>query len=71
MDNIKFSSIFEPTVTTIGQPMYEIGNKAMELLLKVINKEEKLQKKFVLEEGLIVRESCGAMRGETAGEAME
>lgn len=70
MDNIKFSSIFEPTVTTIGQPMYEIGNKAMELLLKVINKQENLQKKFVLEEQLIVRESCGAKRDEAAGEAM-
>ena len=70
MDNIKFSSIFEPTVTTIGQPMYEIGNKAMELLLKVINKQENLQKKFVLEEQLIVRESCSTKRDEAAGEAM-
>ena len=59
MDNIKFASIFEPSITTIAQPMCEIGCTAMELLLKVINKEAIPQKKVVLKDELIVRESCG------------
>lgn len=62
MDNIKFASIFEPAVTTIAQPMYQIGCTAMELLLKVINKEKIPQKKFVLKDELIVRESCGGIQ---------
>jgi LacI family repressor for deo operon, udp, cdd, tsx, nupC, and nupG len=60
MDNIKFASIFEPSIiTTIAQPMCEIGCTAMELLLKVINKEAIPQKKVVLKDELIVRASCG------------
>ncbi|WP_316423018.1 substrate-binding domain-containing protein, partial [Klebsiella pneumoniae] len=55
MDNIKFASIFEPSLTTIAQPMCEIGCTAMELLLKVINKEAIPQKKVVLKDELIVR----------------
>ncbi|WP_410317868.1 hypothetical protein [Klebsiella pneumoniae] len=39
--------------------MCEIGCTAMELLLKVINKEAIPQKKVVLKDELIVRESCG------------
>ncbi|EFU2053229.1 LacI family transcriptional regulator [Escherichia coli] len=70
MDNIKFASIFEPAVTTIAQPMYEIGCTAMELLLKVINKEEIPQKKFVLKDELIVRESCGGAQLRIINEAL-
>jgi LacI family repressor for deo operon, udp, cdd, tsx, nupC, and nupG len=55
MDNIKFASIFEPSIPTIAQPMCEIGCTAMELLLKVINKEAIPQKKVVLKDELIVR----------------
>ncbi|MCZ9588322.1 substrate-binding domain-containing protein [Klebsiella pneumoniae] len=58
-DNIKFASIFEPSITIIAQLMCESGCTAMELLLKVINKEALPQKKVVLKDELIVRESCG------------
>jgi LacI family repressor for deo operon, udp, cdd, tsx, nupC, and nupG len=57
-DNIKFASIFEPSITIIAQLMCESGCTAMELLLKVINKVIP-QKKVVLKDELIVRESCG------------
>jgi LacI family repressor for deo operon, udp, cdd, tsx, nupC, and nupG len=56
-DNIKMSSVFEPNLTTIDQPKYEIGKKAMELLLKLINGEPLKKKKFVMKDELIIRES--------------
>ncbi|RFU66631.1 LacI family DNA-binding transcriptional regulator [Peribacillus glennii] len=56
-DNIKFASIFEPALTTIAQPSYEIGQKAIELLIKLINKDELDKNQYILEDKLIVRES--------------
>ncbi|WP_368658832.1 LacI family DNA-binding transcriptional regulator [Metabacillus halosaccharovorans] len=56
-DNIKMSSVIEPNLTTINQPKYEIGKKAMELLLKLINGESLQKKKFVMKDELIIRES--------------
>ncbi|WP_431801258.1 LacI family DNA-binding transcriptional regulator [Halobacillus andaensis] len=35
-DNIKFSSIFDPPLTTIAQPKFGMGKRAMELLIKKI-----------------------------------
>jgi LacI family repressor for deo operon, udp, cdd, tsx, nupC, and nupG len=58
-DNIRMSSLIEPNITTIDQPKFEIGKKAMDLLLKLINGEPLQKKKFVLQDSLIVRESSG------------
>ncbi|MBO1513588.1 LacI family DNA-binding transcriptional regulator [Metabacillus bambusae] len=60
-DNVKMSSVIEPNLTTINQPKYEIGKKAMELLLKLINGESINKKKFVMKDELIIRESCGSI----------
>lgn len=60
-DDLKFSSIFEPTLTTISQPAYEIGEHAMELLMKQINKEEGIQEQIILEDRLVVRTSCRSL----------
>lgn len=59
-DNIKLSYIYEPGITTIAQPMFDMGKKAMELLLQQINGEEMPKKQHVLESELIIRESCGS-----------
>lgn len=56
-DNIKMTTVVEPNLTTIDQPKYSIGKKAMELLLKIINGEELEKRKFVLRDELIIRES--------------
>jgi LacI family transcriptional regulator, repressor for deo operon, udp, cdd, tsx, nupC, and nupG len=57
-DDIKFSSIFEPALTTIAQPSFEIGTKAMELLIRLMNKEETERNQYMLEDQLIIRDSC-------------
>ncbi|BAB06032.1 LacI family DNA-binding transcriptional regulator [Halalkalibacterium halodurans] len=59
-DNIKMAMMVEPGLTTIDQPKYAIGKKAMELLLKQINNESIKKKKFVLKDELIIRQTCGA-----------
>ncbi|OLN22033.1 LacI family transcriptional regulator [Domibacillus antri] len=57
-DDIEFSSIFEPPLTTISQPTFEIGTTAMELLLKLINEDELTRNQYILEDKLIERQSC-------------
>ncbi|NYE06319.1 LacI family repressor for deo operon, udp, cdd, tsx, nupC, and nupG [Bacillus niacini] len=57
-DDIKFASIFEPALTTIAQPTFDMGQKAMHLLLKIINDEELEKNQFILSDKLIVRNSC-------------
>ncbi|MGF6947649.1 LacI family repressor for deo operon, udp, cdd, tsx, nupC, and nupG [Neobacillus sp. B4I6] len=58
-DDIKFASIFEPALTTIAQPTFVMGQKAMHLLLRIINNEELDNKyQFILPDKLIVRDSC-------------
>jgi LacI family transcriptional regulator, repressor for deo operon, udp, cdd, tsx, nupC, and nupG len=57
-DDIKFASIFEPALTTVAQPTFDMGQKAMQLLLKIINGEELEKNQFILPDKLIVRDSC-------------
>ncbi|WP_042146700.1 LacI family DNA-binding transcriptional regulator [Paucisalibacillus sp. EB02] len=54
-DNISFSSMTNPTLTTISQPMYTMGCQATEMLLSRI-KGEKVEN-IVLDHELIIRES--------------
>ncbi|MCP1451180.1 LacI family DNA-binding transcriptional regulator [Priestia megaterium] len=57
-DDIKFSSIFKPTLTTISQPAFEMGTMAMKLLIKLMNKEEIERPQYLMEDQLIIRNSC-------------
>lgn len=57
-DNISFSDCTYPPLTTIAQPTYLMGQKAVETLLKVINKQ-KIKKSIELETELIERDSVG------------
>lgn len=56
-DNVSFSSMCNPTLTTISQPKYDMGCFAMELLLKRIKEGYKESKEVFLEYELIIRES--------------
>lgn len=57
-DNIYTSSLFYPKLTTIEQPTYDMGSVGMRMLIKIINKKELEQKKYVLPYTLIERDSC-------------
>lgn len=56
-DNISSSSMSDPMLTTVSQPKYELGCKAMELLLRHMRGELKDSQHIVLQHEIIVRES--------------
>ncbi|MGJ8573290.1 MAG: LacI family DNA-binding transcriptional regulator [Hoeflea sp.] len=56
-DNIAFSEAFLPSLTTISQPRLDIGERAMSVLLDVINGKAVSGDPTVLPTELIVRES--------------
>lgn len=58
-DNIRYAEYCSPSLTTVAQPMTEIGVACMELLLPQLNGEPMQAVKRVLPHQLIVRESTG------------
>jgi len=58
-DDISYAAMYNPTLTTIWQPQYELGCEAMRLLLMQIRGEIKHPDNVVLEHELIKRESTG------------
>ncbi|CAH0125940.1 LacI family DNA-binding transcriptional regulator [Peribacillus sp. NPDC101481] len=61
-DDIKFASIFEPSLTTVAQPSFDIGRIAMELLIKIISKVNLEKSQYILDDKLVVRESCKRLK---------
>lgn len=55
-DNTAISEMYEPSITTVGQPQYEIGAKATEYLIRKINGES-VDEKVFLEHRIIRRGS--------------
>ncbi|MBG9448048.1 LacI family transcriptional regulator [Cytobacillus firmus] len=60
IDDVSFASFYEPGLTIVAQPAFEIGKKAAELLLNQIQKKTAAEEKLVyrFEPKLIIRESC-------------
>lgn len=56
-DNIYASFIFYPKLTTVDQPMYDMGSVGMRMLIKVINNQELEEKHYVLPHGIVDRNS--------------
>lgn len=59
-DNIEFSSMAIPSITTVSQPKTQLGFMACELLLEKIACPTTPNKKVMLETELIIRESTSA-----------
>jgi DNA-binding LacI/PurR family transcriptional regulator len=58
-DNLEFSSIIHPPLTTIHQPKYEMGHAAVEILLRLArDKEKQIPEHRLLGVELIERQSC-------------
>ncbi|MCH3965340.1 MAG: LacI family transcriptional regulator [Clostridium sp.] len=56
--NIYSSEIFYPKITTVAQPMYDMGSVGMRMLIKIINKKDVSVRKYVLGYSIIERDSC-------------
>ncbi|MEZ4518847.1 MAG: LacI family DNA-binding transcriptional regulator [Chloroflexota bacterium] len=58
-DNISLSSYVTPSLTTIEQPIYDIGQRLCTMLIDVINERELTERHVLLSPTLIVRDSSG------------
>jgi LacI family transcriptional regulator len=58
-DNIPESALIEPPLTTIDQSIQEMGRRAVELLIAVIEGETGLTRQVTLPTRLVVRQSTG------------
>ncbi|MDR0519614.1 MAG: LacI family transcriptional regulator [Clostridiales Family XIII bacterium] len=58
-DDIPIAKLFVPSLTTIRQPQYDMGQKAVEYLCKMIRKEvlSEEEKTLIIEPELIIRET--------------
>ena len=54
-DNIHISEVIEPELTTIAQPIYEMGKKACSILIDVINGDIPAEKQVYFKPELIIR----------------
>lgn len=58
-DDIPIASLVSPPLTTIRVPRYELGERVMQLLLKVIESDGKLEEREQVDIELVVRRSSG------------
>jgi LacI family transcriptional regulator, repressor for deo operon, udp, cdd, tsx, nupC, and nupG len=56
-DNVQISRVVRPNLTTIDQPILQIGIKSMELMISRLEGMELKDKRIVLEANLCIRES--------------
>ncbi len=59
-DDIPLAEHFHPALTTIHQPIYQIGELVSEMLVKRIKNQLLDQKQILLKPKLVVRNSCGS-----------
>ncbi|QGQ96977.1 catabolite control protein A [Paenibacillus psychroresistens] len=62
VDNSRMASMVRPLLTTVAQPMYDIGAVSMRLLTKLMNKENVEVTKIVLPHEIIVRKSVAHVK---------
>jgi LacI family transcriptional regulator len=63
-DDIPLAEHSHPPLTTVHQPIYDIGCQICNMLIRVIQGEELEERHVLLEPRLIIRESSGAARDE-------
>jgi LacI family transcriptional regulator len=61
-DDILFSSLLETPLTTVMQPMSPMCQKAVELILNKIEKQDQVNEKILLQPELVIRNSTAAAK---------
>jgi LacI family transcriptional regulator len=61
-DNIEFSAMVNPPLTTINQPAFETGRLACKVLIENLEGSENNYVSFKLEPSLVQRESVGNIK---------
>src|SRR5699024_12519420 len=60
-DGIEYSEYFHPSITTVKQPIEEMGRKSAEILFHLIE-DKKEQQHIVFKTELLKRESCKKLK---------
>ena len=62
-DNIDMTRLVRPKLTTVAQPIYEMGREAAKMIISIIEgKSQKVQKNKVFKPTLIIRDSVKKMK---------
>jgi LacI family transcriptional regulator len=61
-DDLPWLALMRPPVTAVSQPMYELGRRAVEQVIRLIEDPESGPVETVLPTSLVDRESCGCRR---------
>jgi DNA-binding LacI/PurR family transcriptional regulator len=67
-DDIDLASLVKPALTTVHVPRYETGEKAMDLLFRVMSSKQPHEESIEVDINLITRDSCGANTAKAFGE---
>lgn len=59
-DDIPLAEHFNPPLTTVRQPIYDIGKRICQMLIKIIKGEEVAECQVILQPELLIRQSSGA-----------
>ncbi len=65
-DDVRLARYITPPLTTVRLPAYELGARAMKILIEMIEGETPAETEVFLETELVIRESCGARAGKPA-----
>jgi LacI family transcriptional regulator len=60
-DNVPESALCSPPLTTVNQPIREMGHRAIAMLIALINGDEVGHTHVTLDTGLVVRRSTRAL----------
>ena len=58
-DDVPLAAYFHPTLTTIRQPIYDIGKMLSQTLIEIVQGEELAERQIILQPELVIRESSG------------
>ncbi len=58
-DDMEISAYYDPPLTTVAVPAYEMGRLAVEILIENIRGEKKSPRQYILETKLMIRGSAG------------
>jgi LacI family transcriptional regulator len=59
-DDVPLAEHVNPPLTTVRQPVYEIGKRTCGMLIELLQDKPLQQPHIILKPELIIRESCGA-----------
>ncbi|WP_143869776.1 LacI family DNA-binding transcriptional regulator [Catenovulum sediminis] len=62
-DDLDFATYTDPALTTIRQPAEEMGKKAMQLLLQILDGKKPAQQEFILKHEFVLRDSVLPYKG--------